>query len=104
MESVIYEIILDDGQISSFLQQKTQATRLSMGEMMAARDRAANKFLAEDDEPSKVEHDTEGMGAVSNLLRWGFGRLIKRVEPENENVKEKKKVPVPASEPIVLEE
>ena len=25
-----------------------------------------------------------GMGAVSNLLHWGFGRMTRRVDPEEE--------------------
>lgn len=57
-----------------------------MAEVIAARERDANKFLKDDeeDQKNKIEHDIEGMGAVSNFLRWGFGRMIKRVEPEND--------------------
>ena len=68
-ESAIFEIILDDGPISSFLQNKTHSTRLSMAEITGARERAQNKFLDdEEDNSNKVEHDIEGMGAVSNMI------------------------------------
>ena len=45
--------------------------------------------MSQYDEP---ECDTDGLGPMSNILQWGFGRLIKRVEPENtEEVKPKVK-------------